>query len=118
MFVSTHKDKQKERTDIVMELSKGNMQAVSNYLADDIQWKMVGYTTLSGKEEVLKFAQSAVMDATFSNTSFVEAGDQFTVEGTCRPVANPEKISAEYCDIYRFKGDKVVELVSYYIELE
>lgn len=96
-----------------------NIEGFLDYCSDDVVWTMVGHKTVNGKKEVRGFMDEMksaeppefTVDRLFSTEdSAVCYGDMKMKD------ENGELTDYSYCDVYRFSGDKVTELLSYVIK--
>jgi uncharacterized protein (TIGR02246 family) len=101
--------------------AEGNTEGFLSFCAEDVEWIMVGDKPVNGKDAIRKWMASMDLPEppkfTVANViaegDFVTAHGEMTMkdkEGTAVPYA--------YCDIYRFRGDKIVELISFVVKTE
>jgi len=111
--------------DIVQRINEAfaenNFEKVLSFCADDITWTMVGDTTVTGKDQIRKWMAS--MDPQPPQLSIrqtVGEGDTVVVRGDMLMQNKKDGPSIPYtfCDIYRFSGDKVVELNAFVIRTD
>jgi ketosteroid isomerase-like protein len=106
---------------IIDELSKGNRKFIITHLDNDIKWNIVGMPEVTGKEDFLKvmeIMQSAI--GGFSRMyikNIISEGEYVVVESS----AGNENFSGKtfnpsYCEVYRFKNGKILELTSYIVD--
>ena len=92
------------------------------YLADTIQWNLVGNEQLDGKEKVMDACQKSAAYLTSVTTNFskfiiIADTDHVVIDSTAEYTDKEQnKTSIASCDIYRFAGGKLVEITSYTIE--
>lgn len=99
-------------------VAAGDNEGFLSFCADDIVWSTVGGDTLRGKEAVRAWmAKEYVEPPRFTvhnliaEGAFVVAlGDITSKDGNGNPVPNA------YCDVWRFRDGKMVELKAYVIE--
>jgi ketosteroid isomerase-like protein len=86
--------------------------------ADDIEWRMVGESSMRGKDEIRAWmAKGPSEPPNFSVARVIAEGDFVAVYGDMTMTEHGEKdVPYSYCDIYHFENDKVVELRSYVIK--
>jgi uncharacterized protein len=92
-----------------------------SFCSDDLTWTMVGDTTVRGKDSIRKWMAS--MDPQpprFTIHQTIAEGDSVVTRGD---MMMPEKkngpaIAYTFCDIYRFAGDKVAELIAFVIRTD
>ncbi len=94
--------------------------------ADEIVWRMVGEETARGKTEVKKWMELGIDNGEISfippsiNCKNIIVEDKCVVAFGDMEIKkkNGEITNFSYCDIYRFKNDKIVELTSYVVPSE
>jgi ketosteroid isomerase-like protein len=113
------------RRDIVQRINEAfaenNLEKVLSFCADDITWTMVGDTRVSGKDSIRKWMASMdpqppklrIQQIIAEGDSVVSRGDMTMQERKEGP-----PIPYTFCDIYRFAGDKVVELTAFVIRTD
>jgi len=97
-----------------------DVEGFLSFCADDVEWTMVGDTTVKGKDAIRQWMAS--MDAqppTFTVASVIGEGDFVAASGDMTMVDKDGKSAPyAYCDLYRFRGDKIVELRSFVVKTE
>jgi uncharacterized protein len=113
------------RKEIVQRINEGfaenNLEKVLSFCTDDITWTMVGDTTVRGKDAIRKWMASMdpqppqlrIQQTVAEGDTVVARGDMTMQEHKDRP-----SIPYTFCDIYRFAGDKVVELTAFVIRTD
>ena len=93
---------------------------VDGFLAlctDDLVWRMVGEKDFKGKAAVREFMGSGPSEAPqFTVENIIAEGDTVAAFGDMTMKGKdgtPEAYS--YCDVYKIRGDKVAELISYVV---
>ncbi|MHA4842536.1 nuclear transport factor 2 family protein [Flavitalea antarctica] len=108
-------------TEIGDTFSKGDFKSVYDSFDDHIQWNIVGSPAIIGKENVIAHCNKmlAEMDnSSMTNTHHIVTDDTVVVQGYSsftNQDNSPGKV--EYCDIFRFDNNKLVEITSYIIEV-
>jgi len=89
--------------------SMGNAEPAKAYLADDIEWHIVGDRTIDGNAAVQAMCEDAASQGTpnFKNGRVIRAKQHLIVEG-----ADLDS-GMHYCDIYAIEKDRIVEITSY-----
>ena len=104
------------------EFSKGNFEFAFNYFADDIEWNIVGAPVIKSKKDVIDYCNkmhAEMSDTRLNNTNHIGDDDCIAVQGYCDYVKeNNEPGRVEYCDVYKFNGEKLQEITSYCIEIK
>jgi ketosteroid isomerase-like protein len=101
--------------------AENNLEKVLSFCADDLTWTMVGDTTVRGKDAIRKWmASMAPQPPQITVHDTVAEGDLVIARGDMRmpEEKNGPAIPYTFCDIYRFKGDKVAELTAFVIRTD
>ncbi|MGH9201103.1 MAG: nuclear transport factor 2 family protein [Vicinamibacterales bacterium] len=87
---------------------------------ENIKWTMVGDNTVKGKDAVRKWmAEMPSEPPQFTVNNVIAEGDFVTAYGDMTMKEKDGKPgSYSYCDVYRLRGDKIVELSSFVIKTE
>lgn len=114
-----------DRKDVIERINQGfaenDLEKVLAYCTDDFTWTMVGDSTVRGKDAVRKWMAS--MDPQpprFTIRRTVAEGDVVITQGdmVMAQERNGPEIPYDFCDIYRFAGDKVAELTAFVIRTD
>ncbi|KYC44117.1 ketosteroid isomerase [Scytonema hofmannii PCC 7110] len=99
-------------------ISEGNNEGFLSFCADDMEWTFVGDKTLKGKEAVRQWmATTYVEPPKFMVSNFIVEDDFVTALGDITMKDEDGKAAHySYCDIWRFRGDKIVELRAFVIK--
>jgi uncharacterized protein (TIGR02246 family) len=100
--------------------AQNNPEGFLSQCADDVTFTMVGDKTVKGKDAVRKWMASMGGEAPkFTVQQVIAEGDLATSYGD---MTMKEKdgttASYAYCDIYRFRGDKIAELKAFVMKTE
>lgn len=89
--------------------SMGDPKAALTFLADGIEWHIVGDRTIDGNEAVKEMCADAATQGTpnFQNGRVIKAKNHIIVEGADLDT------DMHYCDIYAVEKDEIVEITSY-----
>lgn len=99
-------------------VTRGDYEGFLSFCSDDTLWKFVGDTTLRGKEAVRRWMATAYKEPPKLTVSHLIAeGDFVTALGdvTMRDEDGKEAQYA-YCDVWRFREGKMVELRAFVIK--
>lgn len=100
--------------------AEGSTEGFLSFCAEDVAWTMVGDKTVKGKEAIRQWMAS--MDSEppkFTVANIIAEGDFVTTHGDMTMKDKDGKaVPYSYCDIYRFRGDKIVELRAFVIKTE
>lgn len=106
--------------DLNIAFAENKKEKILEFMADDIEWIMVGKQIMNGKEEAAKFLKTMgddVAEELILDTC-VTHGDTAAADG----VIKYAEMSIAFCDVYKFTGHdknaKIKQLTSYAIELK
>jgi len=103
------------------EFSKGNFEFAYKYLAQDIQWSIVGDELLIGKDQVIEFCNKTAeyfkeVTTEFRTSNIIVDSNLVAINGTAVFIKKENKrTEVSSCDVYRFEGGKLKEITSYCI---
>ena len=101
-------------------IAEGNNEGLLSFCADDTEWTFVGDKTLKGKEAVRQYmATTYIEPPKFTVTNLIAEGDFVTALGDI--TLNDEggkAVHHSYCDVWRFRDGKIVELRAFVIKTE
>ena len=104
--------------------SAGNFEAFFDFCADDLVFTIVGDRTVRGKDTARQFMRSMAAESpeppTITPIEPILADGEFVAARGNMQMKDKDgkKGHYSYCDIYRFRGDKIVELSSYIVKAE
>jgi ketosteroid isomerase-like protein len=101
-------------------IAEGNNEGFLRFCAEDTEWTFVGDQTLKGKEAVRQYMAKAYIEPPkFTVENLIAEGDFLTAVGE---ITLKDKDGREtdysYCDVWRFLGDKIIELKGFVIKTE
>ena len=98
----------------------GNYEGFLSFCTDDTQWTFVGDKTLNGKEAVRQYmAETYIEPPKFTVTNLIAEGDFVTALGDITIKDEDGKAAHySYCDVWRFRSGKMVELRAFAIPTE
>lgn len=101
-------------------IARGDNEGFLRFCADDTQWTFVGDQTLKGKESVRQYMAKAYIEPpNFTVENLIAEGEYLTAVGEITMKDEDGKeIHYSYCDVWRFRGGKIVELRGFVIETE
>jgi uncharacterized protein len=101
-------------------IAEGNNEGLLSFCADDTEWTFVGDKTLKGKEAVRQYmAMTYIEPPKFTVTNLIAEGDFVTALGDITLKDEDGKaVHHSYCDVWHFRGDKIVELRAFVIKTE
>jgi ketosteroid isomerase-like protein len=100
--------------------AEGGVEGFLSHCADDVVWTMVGNKTTRGKQGIREWLTSMDTEPPkFTVDNIIGEGDFVTAYGNMTMKDKDGKVVPyAYCDIYRFRDGKVVELNSFVIKSE
>jgi ketosteroid isomerase-like protein len=100
------------------EISRGNNEGFLEHCHEDVVWSTVGGETLNGKKAVREWmAANYIQPPRYTVTQLIGEGDHVAALGEiwAKNDAGVE-VRHSYCDVWRFRGDKMAELRAFVIE--
>ena len=104
---------------------KNDYEGFLDYCTEDVQWTVVGNKTVRGKEATRQWMKSMEEEGNFEPPNFtvlepiIAEGDFVITRGDMSmKEKNGKEGNYSYCDIYRFRDDKISELNSFVIKIE
>ena len=110
-------------TDIATAFSRHEFAVAEPYIAEDIEWTLVGTATLVGKAEVIAACEQAALDLAevsteFSRFSVVANDEAAAVETVAEYVdAAGDKSTVASSDFYDFVDGRLTGIRSYNLEI-
>ena len=100
--------------------AEGSIDGFLSFCADDIVWTIVGDRTVKGKNAIREWMASMDMEPpTFTVHNVIAEGDLLTSNGDMTMKDKQGKVVPySYCDIYKFRDEKIVELTSFVVRTE
>jgi uncharacterized protein (TIGR02246 family) len=97
--------------------ARNDVEAFLAECSDDLVWTMVGEQPVKGKDAIRKWMGSAPAEPpTFTIDHVVAEGDFVTVIGDMTMQEDGRTVPYSYCDVWRFQGDRPVELKAFVIK--
>jgi uncharacterized protein len=100
-------------------ISNGNNEGFLEHCTDDTQWIFVGERTLNGKQEVREYMAAMYKEPPrFTVHNLIAEGDYLTAVGEIT-MKDEQGISTKYsyCDVWRFREDKLAELRAFVVKV-
>jgi uncharacterized protein (TIGR02246 family) len=96
-----------------------NPEGFLSFCADDVAWTVVGSKTVKGKDAIRQWMASMECEPPkFTVDAVIAEGDFVAAYGDSTMKEEGKDVPYSYCDIYRFQGEKIVELKSFVIKTE
>jgi uncharacterized protein (TIGR02246 family) len=99
-------------------ISQGDNEGFLAFCTDDTEWTFVGDKTLRGKEAVRQWMATAYIEPPkFMVTNLIAEGDFVTALGSITMKdEDGNEAHYSYCDVWRFRDGKMVELKAFVIK--
>ena len=99
-------------------VARGDNEGFLSFCADDIEWTTIGEETLKGKDALRQWITTTYVEPpTFTVTHLIAEGEFLTALGEITVKDKDGKgTHYTYCDVWRFRGEKMVELKAFVIE--
>ena len=98
--------------------AQNNPEVFLDNCAEDIRWDMAGDAVHTGKDSIRKFI-SQMGDSKLTDlkvTNIISDGEHAACYGDMTMDEKGTSTAYSYCDVYRFSGDKIVELRSFVVK--
>jgi ketosteroid isomerase-like protein len=96
----------------------GDTDTILSFVADDVRWDVLGFSTAIGKEEFRREVENEGFEGrpVITITSAIEEGDRVAVEGRVmtKPVGG-EAVELVFHNAYRLENGKIREMRSYLV---
>lgn len=108
---------------IARAISSGDFTPALDRLDENVRWEIVGDKTLQGKASVSDFCKKtaayfASVTLNVSVNNVIVSGDLIAIDGKAEFIdANGGVTKLASSDIYRFRGQNLVEITSYCVPL-
>lgn len=101
-------------------IARGDNEGFLAFCADDTEWTFVGDQTLKGKEAVRQYLAKAYIEPPkFTVENLIAEGEYLTAIGEITlKDEDGKETDYSYCDVWRFRGDKIVELKGFVIKTD
>lgn len=101
-------------------ISEGDVEGFLSFCTDDIEWTAVGEQTIKGKEAVRQWLATTYGEPPqYTVTDCIAEGDFLTVLGEITLKGKDgQPLLHSYCDVWRFRGEKMAQLRAFVIPTE
>jgi ketosteroid isomerase-like protein len=97
--------------------ARNDVEGFLSYCADDFVFHMVGSDPVKGKDAIRKWMASGPSEPpNFTVDTMVADGDFVTAVGNMTMTENGVVVPYSYCDVWRFRGDTLIELRAFVIK--
>ena len=99
-------------------IAEGDHEGFLALCTDDTEWTFVGEQSLQGKEAVRQYMAATYLEPPHVTVDYLIAdGDLLTAVGEITMKDKDGKATHyAYCDVWRFRGDKMAELRAFVIK--
>lgn len=109
------------KKDVIKEVdaafARNDVEGFLAFCHDDFVWTMVGSDPVTGKDAIRKWMGSGPPEPpNFTANTVVAEGDFVTSIGDMTMTENSAVVPYAYCDVWRFRGDKLAELRAFVIK--
>ena len=108
---------------IAEAFSNGNFELTFPYLADTVQWTVVGDNVSEGKQAVIETCNKVAgyfksVTTGFKTINIIAETNRFAINGTAEFMRDGKRVNfVSACDVYEFNNDnKLQTITSYCIE--
>ena len=108
--------------EIIEKVNKGfeenDVETFLGLCTDDVQWQMAGDQPKKGKSSIRDWIKSMedMGPPKINTTAIISEGDSAACYGDMTMKEKGEENFYSFCDIYKFSGDKIVELRSFAVK--
>lgn len=97
---------------------KNDAETFLGFCTEDVQWQMAGDQPKKGKASIREWISSMadMGPPKINTTAIISEGDSAACYGDMTMKEKGEENFYSFCDIYRFSGDKIVELRSFAVK--
>jgi ketosteroid isomerase-like protein len=97
---------------------KNDPEVFLGFCSDNVQWTMAGEEPKKGKASIREWIKSmeGMGPPQINTTAIISEGDLAACYGDMSMTEKGEDTFYSFCDIYRFSGDKIVELRSFAVK--
>jgi uncharacterized protein len=101
-------------------IALGNYEEFLSFCTDDTEWTFVGDKTLKGKEAVRQYMATEYVEPPLNIVVNLIAEGDFVMALGDLTIKDKDGNAAHYsyCDVWRFRGGKMVELRAFVIQTE
>jgi len=104
--------------------AEGKFEGFLSFCDEDVEWTIVGDKVVKGREAIRQLMQSMAEESAepprFFDVDVVIGEDDFVVSHGDMTMKDKHgrTVPYSYCDIYRFRGEKIAELRSFIAKTE
>lgn len=101
--------------------SNNSTEGFLSYCADDIHWTMMGTPAWAGKDAIRKALNNDDYPTppAFTVDNIIAENDMVVCTGTVSMTKKDGEVTnGAYCDMYKFQGNLVKEMTTYFVEFK
>ena len=99
--------------------ARGDVEGFLTHCADDFVWTMVGEKPVRGKAAIREWMGAGPPEPpSFNVESMVAEGDLVVAHGDMTMNEKGGEVAYSYCDVWRFRGEKLAELKAFVIKAD
>lgn len=108
------------RTAIAKAFSNGEFELTFQYLADNVQWTVVGENHFNGKKAVMNNCEQVAgyfksVTTNFKTTNIIADNNLVAVCGTAEFIRDDKKVNfVSACDVYEFNDNNKLQTITSY----
>jgi uncharacterized protein len=97
---------------------ESNLEGFLEHCNEKIIWTIPGDRVVEGKEGIRQFMSEmkGTEPPKITNANTIAEGDLVAANGEMTMKEGGNAVQYAYCDVYRFEGDKIIELKSYVVK--
>lgn len=108
------------KTKIAESFSKGNFELTYPYLADNVEWEVVGESVFNGKVAVIQNCEQTAqyfksVTTNFKTIHVIAETNKVAINGTAEFIRDHKRLSfVSACDVYEFNENKQLQKITSY----
>jgi uncharacterized protein len=101
-------------------IAQGNYETFLSFCTDDTEWTFIGDKTLKGKDAVRQWMVTEYVEPPLNIVANLIAEGNFVTAVGDLTIKDEDGKAADYsyCDVWRFRGGKMVELKAFVIKTD
>ena len=105
---------------IAQAFSKGNFELTYSYLADNVQWTVVGEDYFDGKKSVMDNCGQVAsyfksVTTNFKTINIIADNNRVAVSGTAEFIRDDKRVNfVSACDVYEFNDNNELQTITSY----
>ena len=105
---------------IAEAFSNGQFSKIYPYLAENVEWTVVGEDKFKGKQAVISNCEQTAgyfttVKTDFKTLNIISSADRVAVNGTAEFIRDGKRVSfISACDVYEFDGENRVKRITSY----